>query len=86
MPRARISSSGFASRAAASASIVEMDAVSLMIPNHPSPSPSSWRSQSNVSCSSSVAAGDVFHSMAFVSSAAMSSSARMPGTDDEIAK
>jgi hypothetical protein len=86
IPRARIASSGFASRAAARASMVEMDAVSLMMPNQPLPSPRSWRSQSMVSCSSSVAAGEVFHSIALTSSAAMSSSARMPGMDDEMEK
>ena len=66
--------------------MVEIDAVSLMMPNQPSPRPSSWRSQSIVRCSSSVAAGDVFHSIAFTSSAAISSSARMPGMDDEMEK
>jgi hypothetical protein len=64
----------------------DIDAVSVVIPNQPSPRPSIWRSQSVTSCSSSVAAGDVFQSIAFTSSVAVSISARMPGTDDDVAK
>jgi hypothetical protein len=41
-----------------------IDAVSLMTPNHPGPSPSICRSQSSARSSSSVAAGDVFHNIA----------------------
>jgi hypothetical protein len=81
-----MASSGLASRAAASARSVEIDAVSLIRPNQPSLSPRSWRSQSSVLSSSSVAAGDVFHSIAFTLSAEMSISARMPGADAEMAK
>jgi hypothetical protein len=86
MPRSRIASSGCASRAAASASNDEIDAVSVVMPNHPSPNPSIWRNQSVATCSSSVAAGDVFHNIAFTSSAATNISARIPGTDDDVAK
>ena len=86
MPRSRIASSGRDSRAAASASIDDIDAVSVVIPNHPSPNPSIWRNQSVATSSSSVAAGDVFHNIAFTSSVAINNSARMPGTDDDVAK
>jgi hypothetical protein len=86
MPRSRTASSGFASRAAARASSVLIDAVSLMIPNHPSPSPSIRRSQSSECCSSSVALGLVFQSIPLTLSAAVSSSARIPGADPVVAK
>ena len=86
MPRSRMASPGRASRAAATASMVEIDAVSVVMPNQPSLSPSIWRSQSVTTCSSSVAAGDVFHSIAFTSSVAVSISARIPGTAADVAK
>lgn len=66
--------------------MVVIDAVSLMTPNHPSPSPSICRSQSRARCSSSVAAGDVFQSIAFTFSAAASISASTPGTEPLMAK
>ncbi len=64
----------------------EIDAVSLMIPNQPLCRPSIWRSQSSDTCSSSVALGEVFHSIPLTFSAAISSSARMPGTEALIEK
>jgi hypothetical protein len=63
-----------------------MDAVSVLMPNHPSDKPSICRNQSVVTCSSSVAAGDVFQSIALTSSVAASISARMPGIEEEVAK
>ena len=84
-PRSRTSSPA-ASRAAASASIVEMDAVSVIVPNHSPSSPMSCRSQSSATCSSSVALGLVFHSIPLTLSAAASSSPMTPGAELEIAK
>jgi len=72
--------------AAARASIVEIDAVSVVIPNQLGSRPSICRSQSTTTSSSSVAAGDVFQSITFTSTAALSISATMPGTDDDGAK
>ena len=63
-----------------------MEAVSVIIPNHPSPMPSICRSQSRTSASSSVALGLVFQSMPLTSSAAVSSSPMMPGAELEIEK
>ena len=63
------------SRAAASAVKPPVDAVSYMMPWNASGSPSSLRSQLSVTSSSSVAAGDVRHSIALTSSAAASASA-----------
>ena len=57
-----------------------------MMPNMPSGSPIHCRSQSSTTCSSSVAAGEVFHSMALALSAADSSSAMMPGPGAVFAK
>jgi hypothetical protein len=49
-------------------------------------SPIHSRSQPSVTCSSSVAAGDVRHSMPLTFSAALSISPRMPGPEPEMAK
>ena len=57
-----------------------------MTPNHPVPSPSIWRNQSSARSSSSVAAGEVFHNIAFTFSAAASISAMTPGADPVVAK
>jgi len=54
------------------------------MPNQPSLSPSICRSQSVTTCSSSVAAGDVFQSIAFTSSVAVSISAKIPGTAADV--
>ena len=74
MPRARMSRSSD-SRAAASAVKPPIDAVSYTMPWNASGSPSMCRSQPSVTSSSSVAAGEVRHSIAFTSSAAASASA-----------
>ena len=74
------------SRAAASAEKVDMDAVSLIVPAKSCGSPMKARSQSSATSSSSVAAGELFHTIALTFSAAASSSPRMPGPDPEIAK
>ena len=66
--------------------MVEMDAVSVIMPNQPSPMPKSWRSQSVTTSSSSVATGDVRQSMPLRFSAAVTISPRMPGTDAVLAK
>jgi hypothetical protein len=63
-----------------------VDAVSLITPNHPGLSPSICRSQSSARCSSSVATGDVFQSIALTLSAAASISAITPGADPVVAK
>ncbi len=57
-----------------------------MSPNHSSESPSHWRSQLIVTCSSSVAAGQLFHSMPLTFNAAVSISPRMPGPDPVMEK
>src|ERR1039458_5287399 len=57
-----------------------------MMPNTSSGSPIHCRSQSSTTCSSSVAAGDVFQSMALAFSEAESSSAMMPGPGAVFAK
>ena len=74
------------SRAAAMACMLLVDAVSNMMPNVPSGSPIHCRSQSSTTCSSSVAAGDVFHNMALAFSDADSNSAIMPGPGAVFAK
>ena len=66
--------------------MVEVEAVSLITPSNPGGSPTSWRSQSIVSSSSSVAAGELRHTMAFTFTAAASISPRIPGADPEMAK
>ena len=60
---------------------MEVDAPSSMWPIHDAGSPSRSASQPSVTCSSSVAAGDVRQSIAFWLSAAISSSARIPGSE-----
>ena len=77
---------GRSARPAARPQSVDVEAASSMWPCSPSGRPSSWRSQSIVSASSSVAAGPVRQSIAFTLSAADRSSARMPGSDPVIAK
>ena len=57
-----------------------------MCPCHPRGRPSSCASQSSVTCSSSVAAGEVDHAIAFTLNAAISSSARMPGSEPVMPK
>ena len=73
-------------RAAMSAASVEVDAESSMWPCHPPGSPSSWRSQSSVSSSSSVEAGEVRQMNATWLRVAASSSARIAGSAAEMAK
>ncbi len=85
MPRVRTSSPA-ASRAAASAHSVDDDAVSVIWPNQPAGSPSSSAVQRSVTCSSSVAAGEVRHSIAFTFRAAAIVSPRMPGGEPVIPK
>ncbi len=80
MPRVRMSSPA-ASRAAARAYRVEDDAPSVIWPNQPVGRPVSSASQRTVTCSSSVAAGEVRHSIALTLSAAAMVSPRMPGGD-----
>jgi hypothetical protein len=46
----------------------------------------SWATQSSTSSSSSVAAGEVRQSIAFTFSVAASTSARIPGSEPEVAK
>ncbi len=75
-----------ASRAAISAAIVEVEAVSSMCPCHPDGSPSSCATQSSTTPSSSVAAGAVRHRIATELSVAASSSARIAGSDELVAK
>ena len=57
-----------------------------MMPHRSPGSPSASRSQRSVTVSSSVSAGEVRHSIPFVFSAAMSSSARMPACEPVIEK
>ena len=79
-------SSPAASRAAASAYIVDAEAVSVISPNQSGGRPISSATQRSTRCSSSVAAGDVRHSIAFTLSAAATVSPRMPGGEPLIAK
>ena len=67
---------GFACRAAASATIVHVEAVSSMWPCRPSGSPSSCASQSSVTSSSSCSAGEVRQRIPTWFNPALSSSAR----------
>jgi hypothetical protein len=60
--------------------------VSAICPNQPAGRPSSSAAQRVVTASSSVAAGDVRHSMAFTFSAAAMVSPRMPGGEPVIPK
>ncbi len=73
-------------RAAASATKVEVEAVSSMWPCQSPSRPISSQSHSIVSSSSSVAAGPVRQSIAFRLNAAARSSARMPGSEPVIEK
>ncbi|GBD30100.1 hypothetical protein HRbin32_01200 [bacterium HR32] len=84
IPRVRMPKSK-ASRAAATAHRVATEAVSMITPNCWG-SPSICRSQSSVTCSSSVAAGLVRHSMPFTLSAADSISPSTPGAEPVMAK
>jgi hypothetical protein len=83
---ARTMPPGRSSLAAASAAIVEIDAVSSSWPCRPSGRPSSWRSQSTARSSTSVAAGEVLQSIPFTFIVAASSSARIPGSEPVFAK
>ena len=85
IPRIRMSRPA-ASRAAASAHSVDELAVSVICPNQPVGSPSSSAAQRSVTCSSSVAAGDVRHSIAFTFRAAAMVSPRMPGGEPVMPK
>ena len=78
IPRVRMSSPA-ASRAHARPYIVEVDAVSVISPNQPAGSPSRSSTHASVRCSSSVAAGEVRHSIAFTLRALAISSPTMPG-------
>ena len=60
--------------------------MSVIWPNQPAGRPSSSATQRSVTCSSSVAAGDVRHSMAFTFSAAAIISPRMPGGEPVMPK
>ena len=75
-----------ASRAAASAESVEVEAVSSMCPNQFSGKPSNCLIQPSVTCSSSVAAGELRQSIAFTFRAAISISARIPGSEAVVGK
>ena len=77
---------GNACRAAARAARVEVDAVSSMCPCHSRGSPSSWASQSIVTTSSSVAAGEARQRIWVTFRVAASSSARIPGSEPVVAK
>ena len=85
MPSSR-ASGRFRSRAAARARKVEVEAVSLMVPVNAEGRPTKLRSHPSVTSSSSVAAGELFQTMAFTLSAAARSSPRIPGPDPETAK
>ncbi len=63
-----------------------MLAVSVISPNQPGSRPIIRRSQSTVTSSSSVSAGDVRQSIPFTLSAAVNSSPMMPGAEPVIAK
>jgi hypothetical protein len=75
-----------ASRAAARAIRVEVEAVSVRRPSKPSGNPSPWRSQSTTMPSSSVPIGDVRHNIGFWLRAATSISARIPDDEADEAK
>ncbi len=79
-------SSPAASRAAATAISVEVLAVSVSRPSNAGGSPSASRSQLTTTPSSSVAIGDVRHSIAFWPRPAVSISPRIPGPDADVAK
>jgi hypothetical protein len=66
--------------------MVAVDAVSWIIPNQPAGRPIQSRSQPIVTCSSSVAAGDVFQTMPLPFSAAASISPSIPGPGALLAK
>ena len=74
------------SRAAVSAASVDVDAVSSMWPCQPSGRPSSCAAQSSTTPSSSVDAGAVRHRIAVELSVAASSSARIAGSAELVAK
>ena len=74
------------SRAAARATSVEVEAVSVIMPNHDVGRPMARAYQPITTCSSSVSAGDVFHTMPFTLSAAVTNSPRMPGPEPVIPK
>ena len=85
MPRSRMSRPS-ASRAAASAYSDEAEAVSVISPNQSDGKPSRSATQPRVRCSSSVAAGEVRHNMAFTLSAAAISSPTIPGPEPVMPK
>ena len=73
-------------RAAARASIEDVEAVSVSNPSKPAGRPRAWRIQSTTTCSSSVPTGLVRHSMGFEFSTEVSISPMIPGPDAELAK
>ena len=75
-----------ASRAAMIAASVDVEALSSMCPCQPRGSPSSSAAQSSTTASSSVAAGAVRHRNATELSVAASSSARIAGSAELVAK
>src|SRR6266487_4475270 len=75
-----------ASLAAARAYRTPEEAVSLITPNNGWGKPSIWRSQSSVTCSNSVAAGEVRQSIALTFNALQSISPRMPGPEPVMLK
>ncbi len=75
-----------ASRAAASAIRVEVDAVSVRRPSKVAGSPSASRSQPTTTCSSSVPIGEVRQSIGFWPRIAVHISPRTPGADAVVAK
>ena len=66
--------------------MVDAEAVSVISPNHPVGRPVISATQRSTRCSSSVAAGDVRHSIALTLSAAATVSPRMPGGEPLIPK
>ena len=65
------------SRIVSTAESVATVAVSWIVPTNPSGSPTAWRSQSTITCSISVAAGEVCQISAFEAIALTSCSASM---------
>ena len=70
-----------ASRAAASATRVDVEAVSVIIPNQSPGRPIALAYHCITTCSSSVHAGDVFHNMPLTLTLLLTRSARIPAPD-----
>jgi hypothetical protein len=75
-----------ASRAAASAIMDDIEALSVSKPSKPAGSPRAWRNQSTTTCSSSVPTGLVRHSITLEFRAAASISPMIPGPDAALLK